>query len=80
MKIFKITSGGRVTIPVELRHKYNMKPGTKVTFVEKEGRLILKPFNKKYFDELAGALGLKGRMLGSLMGEKGEVLNRVITN
>ncbi len=38
----KITSKGQLTVPVEIRKKYRLKPGTKVLFEEKEGEVVLK--------------------------------------
>ena len=42
LKIAKFTTRGRITIPVELRKKYKLHPGTKVKFVvEKDGIRII---------------------------------------
>ena len=39
----KITSKGRITIPVEVRKKLGLKPGTRVWFIENEnGEYTLK--------------------------------------
>lgn len=38
-----MTSKGQLTVPVAVRRKYRMKPGTKVSFEEKHGELILAP-------------------------------------
>lgn len=70
MEISKITSSGRLTIPMALRKKYNLKKGIKIAFIEKVDKLIVQPANKKYFHEIAGTLGLKGKMLKSLLEEK----------
>lgn len=70
MKFSKLTTKGRVTLPAELRKKYGLKPGMKIAFKEKNDQLILQPVNKKYIEELAGLLGLKGKHLKSLMEEK----------
>ena len=67
----KIVDGcGRVVIPVELRRKFKMKAGTKVTFIDTDEGIEVKVVDKKYFDGLAGALGLKGKHLKSLMDGK----------
>ncbi len=41
MTISKITIRGQMTIPVELRRKFNIKKGTRVAILEGEGRAIL---------------------------------------
>jgi len=71
----KITSGGRVTIPVELRKKYNLNPGTRVSFVsESDGIKIILPkeqaITKETIKVNAGFLGMRGKLLKSLMEEK----------
>jgi AbrB family looped-hinge helix DNA binding protein len=39
----KITSKGRITIPVEVRKKLGLRPGTRVWFIENEkGEYVLK--------------------------------------
>ena len=70
MKIVKITSGGRITIPLEFRKKYNLNSRMKIVFTEKDGRLIIQALNKKYFNEIAGTLDLKGKMINSFLNEK----------
>jgi len=46
VEIAKLSSQGRVTIPKDLRIKHNIKPGTKFSFIEKEGEILLKPVHK----------------------------------
>ncbi len=67
----KIVDGyGRVVIPVEFRRKFKIKAGTKVAFIDTDDGVVVKVVDKKYFDRLAGALGLKGKHLKSLMDGK----------
>lgn len=37
----KINQRGQITIPKELREKFNLKPGTEVLFDEVEGHLVI---------------------------------------
>ena len=39
----KVSSRGRVVIPAKLRKKYNLKPGTRVRFVDYDGIVSLVP-------------------------------------
>lgn len=41
MGLVKITSRGRITIPVEIRRKLGVKDGDKVLFVEEAGRIFI---------------------------------------
>ncbi|HVO74033.1 MAG TPA: AbrB/MazE/SpoVT family DNA-binding domain-containing protein [Ignavibacteriaceae bacterium] len=47
MKIRKLTTRGRVTIPEDIRKKYNFKPGVKISFAEKQGKIYLMRVDKK---------------------------------
>ena len=70
MEIKVVDGWGRVVIPVGLRRKFKMKDGTKVTFINTDDGIEVKVVDKKYFDGLAGALGLRGKHLKSLMDGK----------
>jgi AbrB family looped-hinge helix DNA binding protein len=71
MKLSKVTSGGRVTIPVELRKKYNLKPGTRVHFEELNNGIKIIPLTKETTRTNAGFLKIKGKsLLKVLMEEK----------
>ena len=47
-----------------------MKKGTKVAFIEQNGKLIIQPLDQNYFESLAGILGTEGDILKSLMDDK----------
>ncbi len=71
MKILKVTSGGRVTIPVKLRAKYGLTPGRKVKFETVEyGLLIIPLATTEEIKANIGFLGTGGEMLKALMEEK----------
>lgn len=36
-----VTTKGQVTIPVEMRERFGIKPGDRVAFVEEDGRIML---------------------------------------
>ncbi len=46
------------------------KKGTKVAFIEQNGKLMIQPLDKSYFESLAGILGTNGKMMKSLMDDK----------
>ena len=67
----KVTSGGRLTVPAELRKKYNLKPGTKVKYIEEEEGIRIIPVTPETIRANAGALKIKGKsLLKALMEEK----------
>jgi len=64
---------GQIVVPVRMRRKFGIKKGTKVAFIEQNGKLIIQPLDRIYFESLAGILGTRGKMMRSLMrGKKKE--------
>ncbi len=51
---YTVTEKGTVTIPIEIRKKYNLRRGSKVKFVEMDGGALLIPAPS--FEELRGVL------------------------
>jgi len=39
----KITSKGQITIPLSIRNRFGLQPGTEVEFVVKNGKVLLYP-------------------------------------
>jgi AbrB family looped-hinge helix DNA binding protein len=70
MEISAVTVKGQIVIPARIRRKFGIKKGTRVAFVEQQGKLILQPLNKDYFANLAGVLDTKGKLLQSLIESK----------
>ena len=54
-----VTSKGQLVIPSKLRRKYNIKRGTRVNFVEDNGKIILQPVTREYIREFRGIYKLK---------------------
>jgi len=51
-----ISSKGQVVIPAELRQQYGLDKGTRATWSEEEGRLVLTPMTMKRIKEIRGFL------------------------
>ncbi len=65
-----VTTKGQIVVPARIRRKFGIKKGTKIAFIEQNGKLIIQPLDKNYFASLAGVLGTGGKMLKSLMDDK----------
>jgi AbrB family looped-hinge helix DNA binding protein len=65
-----VTVKGQVVIPSRIRHKLGIKKGTKVTFIEKDGEIILRPISDDFIKSMAGLAGTKGKLLRALKKEK----------
>lgn len=71
MKLARVTSNGRLTIPASLRKKYDLTPGRKVKFEAIEDAIRIIPLvTLEEVEATAGFLGMKGKLLKSLMKEK----------
>jgi AbrB family looped-hinge helix DNA binding protein len=51
-----VNARGQVTIPIELRKQLEIKPGTRLTWFEDKGRLVLAPMTSKSINEIRGFL------------------------
>jgi AbrB family looped-hinge helix DNA binding protein len=51
-----ISSKGQVVVPAELREQLGLKKGTRATWTEERGRLILMPITERMLDEIQGLL------------------------
>jgi AbrB family looped-hinge helix DNA binding protein len=51
-----ISSKGQVVVPAELREQLGLKKGTRATWTEERGRLILMPITERILDEIQGFL------------------------
>ena len=65
-----VTVKGQIVVPAKIRRKFGIKKGTKIAFVEQNGKLMIQPLDKYYFENLAGILGKDGDMLKGLMEDK----------
>ena len=54
-----VNARGQVTIPAPLRKHFEIKPGTRVTWFEGKGRLILAPMTSRRINEIKGFLKAK---------------------
>jgi len=71
MKLFRVTTNGRVSIPSELRKKHGLYTGRKVKLEIADGGLLIIPLaTAEEIRAKIGSLGLKGKMMRSLMEEK----------
>src|SRR5208282_5936535 len=55
----KIAAKGRLTVPSRIRHRFGIKTGTRVNFVEDGDRIIFQPVTREYIDSFCGIFKLK---------------------
>ncbi len=55
-----VKAKGKVVIPVELRRRLRIEEGTKVAFLEEDGRLLMQPVTDEFIDGMQGILTRRG--------------------
>ncbi|WP_337873140.1 AbrB/MazE/SpoVT family DNA-binding domain-containing protein [Ignavibacterium sp.] len=71
MRLAKVTTNGRLTIPAPYRKKYGLYPGRKVKFeTDDNGIKIIPLVTPEEVKNNIGFLGTKGKLLKALMEEK----------
>ena len=49
-----VTSKGQLVVPLRIRRRYGIKPGTRVNFVEEGDRIIFQPVTREYISSYRG--------------------------
>jgi AbrB family looped-hinge helix DNA binding protein len=71
METASVTSKGQLVIPVRLRRKYRIKPGTKVLFVERDHEILIQPVTREYVREVCGIFKSETSATQMLLRERG---------
>jgi AbrB family looped-hinge helix DNA binding protein len=65
MKLYgKLGAKGRLVIPSELRERYGLKSGTRISMESKEDCIIVRPITNAFIESLRGCL--KGPSLSDI--------------
>jgi AbrB family looped-hinge helix DNA binding protein len=65
-----VTTKGQLVIPARLRRRFGIKKGTRVTFVEDAGRIIVQPVTREFIRGLRGSLKGEPSALTALLEER----------
>jgi AbrB family looped-hinge helix DNA binding protein len=65
-----VTVKGQIVVPANIRRRFGIKKGTKIAFIEQDGKLMIQPLDKNYFESMAGILGTDGDLLKGLLEDK----------
>jgi AbrB family looped-hinge helix DNA binding protein len=55
-----VKAKGQVVIPVEMRRRFKIDEGTRIAFLEEEGRLFVQPVTDEFIDAMKGVLAGRG--------------------
>ena len=56
MEAAYVTSKGQLVVPVRIRRKYGIKPGTKVFFIERGDQILFQPVTREFIRTVCGML------------------------
>ncbi|MFA6560427.1 MAG: AbrB/MazE/SpoVT family DNA-binding domain-containing protein [Verrucomicrobiia bacterium] len=59
METARVKSKGQLVVPAKIRRRFNIKPGTRIVFIEENGRLIMQPVTREYIESFHGIFNLK---------------------
>jgi AbrB family looped-hinge helix DNA binding protein len=65
-----VSTKGQLAIPARLRRKHGIKKGTRVTFIEEQGRLVLQPLTPEFVRSLRGSVKGKRSALDILLADR----------
>lgn len=55
-----VNAKGQIVIPAGIRERFDIRQGTKVAFVEEQGRLFLQPVTDAFIESVRGSLRKRG--------------------
>ena len=55
-----VKNKGQVVIPVDIRRRFQIDKGTRVSFLEDAGRLFIQPVTDEFIDDMKGMLAGRG--------------------
>jgi AbrB family looped-hinge helix DNA binding protein len=55
-----VNAKGQIVIPAEIRDRFHIKRGTKIAFIEEEGRLLIQPVTDDFIASMRGSLAKQG--------------------
>lgn len=70
MEYRRISSKGELVIPVKIRRKLNIEPGTRIYFSDENGKILLEPITPYFIRKNIGVLGTNGKLLKAFRKEK----------
>jgi AbrB family looped-hinge helix DNA binding protein len=65
-----VTSKGQLVIPARLRRRYDIRPGTKICFIERDNEILFQPVTKEYIRGICGLLSSAASVTGELLQER----------
>ena len=55
-----VNAKGQIVIPSDIRERFDIRQGTRVAFVEEQGRLFIQPVTDAFIKSMRGVLAHRG--------------------
>jgi AbrB family looped-hinge helix DNA binding protein len=55
-----VNAKGQIVIPADIRDRFDIKQGTRIAFVEEQGRLFIQPVTDAFIKSMRGSLAKRG--------------------
>jgi AbrB family looped-hinge helix DNA binding protein len=54
METAYVTTKGQLVVPARIRRRFNIRPGTRINFLEDKNRIIMQPVTREYIGSFCG--------------------------
>jgi AbrB family looped-hinge helix DNA binding protein len=71
MSEISVTNKGQIIIPVRIRRKYGIQPGTRLSLIERDQEIVFKPLTKASVRKACGMLKSPTSATRELLTERG---------
>ena len=51
-----VNAKGQIVIPAEIRNRFDICKGTKIAFIEEQGKLVIQPVTDAFIESMRGSL------------------------
>ena len=51
-----VNAKGQIVIPAGIRNRFDIRQGTKIAFIEEQGRLLIQPVTDAFIESMRGSL------------------------
>ena len=51
-----VNAKGQIVIPAGIRNRFDIRHGTKIVFIEEQGRLLIQPVTDAFIESMRGSL------------------------
>ncbi len=55
-----VNAKGQIVIPADIRNRFDIRQGTRIAFVEDQGRLFIQPVTDAFIESMRGSLAKRG--------------------